>query len=62
MTVFTMLVFLAALATLVALASGVAAMASHGEIAHRTSEQWMIWRVVFQGAALLIVLAAIAGS
>lgn len=62
MTVFTVLVLLAVLATLTTLASGVAAMASHGQIAHRTSEQWMVWRVVCQGAAILIVLAAILGS
>lgn len=62
MTMFTLLVMLAAAATLVTLASGVASMANHGEIAHRTSEQWMIWRVVCQGAAVLLILAAILGT
>jgi hypothetical protein len=62
MTVFTMLVFLAAIATLFTLASGITAMAHHGETAHRSSEQWMIWRVVFQAAAVLIILAVIIGS
>lgn len=62
MTVFTTLAILAALATLAALASGITAMAHHGEVGHRSSEQWMIWRVVFQAAAVLVILAAIIGS
>jgi hypothetical protein len=62
MTVFTILVFLAALATVVSLASGITAMAHHGDIGHRSSEQWMMWRVVFQAAAVLVILAAIIGS
>jgi len=62
MIVFTMLVFMAAIATLFALASGITAMAHHGETGHRSSEQWMIWRVVFQAAAVLIILAVIIGS
>jgi len=62
MSLFTLFVMLAAAATVVTLASGVAAMASHGEIAHRTSEQWMVWRVVCQAAAVLFILAAILGT
>lgn len=62
MTVFTTVVFLAAIATLFALASGITAMAYHGEVRHRNSEQWMIWRVVFQATAVLAILAAIIGS
>jgi len=62
MTIFTTLVFLAVLVTLFALVSGITAMAHHGEIGHRSSGQWMIWRVVFQAAAVLIILAVIIGS
>lgn len=62
MTVFTVLVFLAALATMFALASGVTAMAHHGDIGHRSSEQWMMWRVVFQAVAVLVILAAVIGG
>jgi len=43
----TMLVFAAVLATLVSLTSGIASMAQDGEVAHHTSAQWMVWRVVF---------------
>lgn len=62
MSFFTVLVFAAAIATIVSLASGIAAMAHHGEIGHQTSEQWMVWRVVFQAAALLAIVAALFGS
>lgn len=59
MPIFTVLVVLAALATMFALASGVSAMAHHGEVGHLNSEQWMVWRVLFQAAAVLIILVAI---
>lgn len=62
MAVFTLLVLLAALATVVSLASGIAAMANHGEIGHLTSVQWMTLRVLFQAAALLAVAAALLES
>jgi len=47
MDFLTMLVFAAVLATLVSLTSGIASMAQDGEVAHHTSAQWMVWRVVF---------------
>jgi len=59
MSILTALVFLAALATIFALASGVAAMAHHGEVGHHSSEEWMVRRVVFQAVAFLIILGAI---
>jgi hypothetical protein len=44
------------------LASGVTAMARGGEVAHYDSAHWMVWRVAFQGAALvLMALALLAG-
>ncbi|HSD99666.1 MAG TPA: twin transmembrane helix small protein [Burkholderiales bacterium] len=54
-----LLVFVAALAVLGSLASGLYSMAHNGEVAHQTSAQWMIWRVVFQGAAFLLILFAL---
>jgi hypothetical protein len=49
----------AALAVLGSLASGLYSMAHDGEVAHQTSAQWMVWRVVFQGAAFLLILLAL---
>jgi hypothetical protein len=54
-----LLVFVAALAVLGSLASGLYSMAHDGEVAHQTSAQWMVWRVVFQGAAFVLILFAL---
>jgi hypothetical protein len=54
-----LLVLVAALAVLGSLASGLYSMAHDGEVAHQTSAQWMVWRVVFQGAAFLLILFAL---
>ncbi|HEX6006034.1 MAG TPA: HIG1 domain-containing protein [Burkholderiales bacterium] len=62
MTVFATLALLAALAAVAALTSGITAMAHHGEVGHRSSEEWMVWRVVFQAAAILVILSAIIAS
>jgi hypothetical protein len=43
-----------------ALACGVAAMVSNGEVLHHRSEEWMGWRVVWQGIALLLVAMLLA--
>lgn len=59
MAAFTLLALMAALATVVSLASGIAAMANHGEIGHLNSAQWMVLRVLFQAAAFLAVAAAL---
>lgn len=61
MTILTSLVLLAAFAATVSLASGIASMASDSEIAHRSSVEWMTWRVAFQIAAVLMVLLALSG-
>ena len=58
----TLLVFLAALGTIAALASGIAAMAWDGEVGHKNSVQWMTWRVGCQAAAFLIILLALLAS
>jgi len=54
-----LLVFVAALAVLASLASGVASMVHDGKVGHQTSAQWMVWRVVFQAAAFLIIVFAL---
>jgi hypothetical protein len=36
-------------------------MATDGEISHQTSAKWMTWRVVFQAAALALIMLAILG-
>ncbi|MBI4193832.1 MAG: twin transmembrane helix small protein [Betaproteobacteria bacterium] len=59
MDMLTLLVLVAVLATIISLVSGVAAMATDGEVGHRRSAEWMNWRVAFQGAALLLVLLAL---
>ncbi len=59
MDILTVLVFAAMLATLVALASGIASMVHDGEIGNYSSAQWMVWRVVLQAAAFLIIVFAI---
>ncbi len=61
MNLLTMLVLLATVATIASLVTGVTAMAHDGEVAHRNSAQWMIWRVVFQTAAIMMVLLALSG-
>jgi ABC-type Na+ efflux pump permease subunit len=59
MSPVALLVFVAALAVLASLASGIASMVHDGEIAHQTSAEWMVWRVVFQAAAVLIIVFAL---
>jgi len=50
------LVFLAALATLVSLASGIASMATDSAVGHTDSGHWMNWRVAFQGLTFLMIV------
>lgn len=59
MSMMAFLVSVAALCVVGSLVLGVAAMANHGEIAHRTSAQWMSMRVGFQGLALALIVAAL---
>jgi hypothetical protein len=59
MSFFTIVVFAAMLATIVALVSGISSMATGHEIAHRDSAHWMVNRVAFQAVAFLMVLLAI---
>jgi len=55
-------VFAAAFATVATLASGIASMAFNGQVGHRSSAQWMIWRVGLQAAAFLTILVILLGS
>ena len=59
MSFLTLVVLAALLATVVALASGIASMATDHEVGHLDSAHWMEWRVAFQAVAFLLVLFAI---
>jgi hypothetical protein len=59
MTLLTILIVLALLATIVALGSGVVAMMRGGEFDKDHSNQMMILRIGFQGAAVLLLFAAL---
>ena len=56
MNLLTVLVLLAALATIASLTSGIVSMARDGEIAHQSSAEWMVWRVLFQAVALILIV------
>ena len=62
MNMFTVFILVALAATIYSLVAGVSAMAHHGEAGHRSSAEWMTWRVVFQAAALALILLAMLGS
>ena len=62
MNMFTLFVLAALAATIVSLVSGISAMATGHEIGHRSSARWMNLRVVFQGAALILILLALLGT
>lgn len=59
MNVLTLLILLAAAATVVSLASGIFAMGKGGDVAHHNSTEWMVSRLVFQGIALLLMVIAL---
>ena len=59
MSVFTVVVLAAALATVVALVSGISSMATDHQVGHLDSAHWMVRRVAFQAVAFLLVLLAI---
>jgi len=61
MDYLTGLVLLAAFATVASLASGITSMAYDGEVAHRSSAQWMMWRVGSQALAFVLILLALSG-
>jgi hypothetical protein len=59
MDYFTILIFLAVAATIVAFGSGILSMVVDHEVAHTDSVHWMMWRVGLQGLAILLVILAI---
>jgi len=59
MSMLTVLVLAALLATIGSLLAGISSMATDGEVAHLRSEQWMVRRVEFQALALLLILLAL---
>ena len=61
MNMLTLFVLVAAAAVVVSLVFGVSSMATNGEVGHQTSAKWMTWRVVFQAAALVLIMLALLG-
>ena len=59
MSILTLLVIVATVAVIVSLATGISSMAFNDEVGHRTSAEWMTWRVVFQAAALALIVLAL---
>lgn len=59
MSFFTVVVLATMLATVVALVSGISSMVSDQQVGHVDSLHWMVRRVEFQAAAILLVLIAI---
>lgn len=59
MSFFAMLILATVLATVLALASGISSMVANHQVGHADSVHWMIRRVEFQAAAILLVLIAV---
>ena len=59
MSLFTLAVMVAVVATIASLVAGIGSMASDGEVGHLNSAQWMVRRVAFQAAAFLLVLLSL---
>lgn len=59
MSALMVLILLAVAGAMFSLAAGVTAMAHDGAVAHNDSVHWMVWRVVFQAAALVLILLAL---
>lgn len=56
MSVLTVVLVVAFLATVFSLIGGVSSMVAKGETGHHTSEQWMLMRVAFQALAVAVLL------
>jgi hypothetical protein len=56
MSMMTFLIIASVLGVVGSLGFGIAAMAHHGVVWHRTSAQWMTMRVAFQALALVLVV------
>jgi hypothetical protein len=55
---FTLLTILGGFGVIFSFFSGIGAMVTNGTVGRRRSPEWMAWRVVFQGAVFLTILAA----
>jgi len=62
MNMMTALILAALFATIGSLVAGITSMATHGEVGHLRSEQWMGRRVAFQALALLLIVLALLTS
>ena len=62
MSMLTLFVVVAFVAVIASLAAGISAMVMNGDVGHRTSAEWMDWRVAFQTAAVVLILLALLGS
>jgi hypothetical protein len=62
MSICALFGLLAAAAAVVALVSGLTAMAADGEVRHLASAEWMQLRVLFQAIAALCVMLAALGA
>ena len=56
MSMLTVFVMMAMLATITSLVAGISSMAHDGEVGHLSSAEWMVRRVGFQAAAFLLIL------
>jgi len=61
MNMLTWFVIAAVIATVFSLVYGISSMATDGSVGHRSSAEWMTWRVVFQAAAFVLILLALLG-
>ena len=59
MSALMVLILVMVAITVFSLAAGITAMTHDGDVAHRDSAHWMMWRVVFQAAALALILLAL---
>jgi hypothetical protein len=61
MNMLTLFIVIAAAAAVYSLASGIYAMSHDVQAGHRSSAEWMTWRVGFQAAAIVLILLAMLG-
>ena len=59
MSALMVLILVAVATAMFSLVAGITAMSRDGDVAHYDSAHWMMWRVVFQAAALALILLAI---
>lgn len=60
MSLMTVFILLALAATAYSLVAGITAMATHSEVGHHSSNEWMFRRVGFQALTVALLLLAMA--